>query len=394
MNNLSKILVIIFLYIAIPIITLAHPGNTASDGCHYCWTNCASWGYVYGTRHCHGGGSTYQAPSTPSCPSMSSYDSLSGNCKCYSGYIVQNGSCVSGNTYCQSHYAYGSTYNNYSKKCECPYGELVKNDSCISYNSYCQDTLGYGSKYNSLTDKCECMSGYEYDGSTCIYKKKTTCPTNSYLGTDDKCYCNAGYIVSGSSCVLTTTDNNNQACAKKYGLNSVWDGTKNAAGLLNCSCQIGYNWNSATTACIITTNTKPVSTNCKLDDLSSCDTNSLIALMEQLLSGQTITTTNDTSTSASYVGIPTGFQFATNLRQGVTSNDVKYLQILLNNDPETSIGNKGSETNYFGLNTQIAVIKFQKKYSSEVLDPYGISNSTGFFGSASRAKANTLLQNR
>jgi len=33
----------------------AHPGNTASDGCHYCWTNCESWGEVQGERHCHGG---------------------------------------------------------------------------------------------------------------------------------------------------------------------------------------------------------------------------------------------------------------------------------------------------------------------------------------------------
>lgn len=37
----------------------AHPGNTASDGCHYCRTNCAKWGEVYGARHCHGG---YVAP--------------------------------------------------------------------------------------------------------------------------------------------------------------------------------------------------------------------------------------------------------------------------------------------------------------------------------------------
>ena len=44
----------------LPIGVFAHPGNTASDGCHYCRTNCASWGEVYGARHCHGGG--YIAP--------------------------------------------------------------------------------------------------------------------------------------------------------------------------------------------------------------------------------------------------------------------------------------------------------------------------------------------
>ena len=31
----------------------AHPGRTAGDGCHYCRTNCSSWGVSYGQRHCH-----------------------------------------------------------------------------------------------------------------------------------------------------------------------------------------------------------------------------------------------------------------------------------------------------------------------------------------------------
>ena len=34
-------------------ITLAHPGNTASDGCHYCRTNCDKWGEEWNERHCH-----------------------------------------------------------------------------------------------------------------------------------------------------------------------------------------------------------------------------------------------------------------------------------------------------------------------------------------------------
>lgn len=34
---------------------LAHPGRTAADGCHYCRTNCASWGVAQDERHCHGG---------------------------------------------------------------------------------------------------------------------------------------------------------------------------------------------------------------------------------------------------------------------------------------------------------------------------------------------------
>lgn len=36
-----------------PTITLAHPGNTAGDGCHYCRTNCDYWGEEWDVRHCH-----------------------------------------------------------------------------------------------------------------------------------------------------------------------------------------------------------------------------------------------------------------------------------------------------------------------------------------------------
>lgn len=31
-----------------------HPGRTAADGCHYCRTNCSSWGEAWNVRHCHG----------------------------------------------------------------------------------------------------------------------------------------------------------------------------------------------------------------------------------------------------------------------------------------------------------------------------------------------------
>jgi hypothetical protein len=36
----------------------AHPGNTAGDGCHYCRTNCDTWGVPWNERHCHGGAVT------------------------------------------------------------------------------------------------------------------------------------------------------------------------------------------------------------------------------------------------------------------------------------------------------------------------------------------------
>ena len=46
--------VVIFLLLVITQATFAHPGRTASDGCHYCRTNCGSWGVPWNERHCHG----------------------------------------------------------------------------------------------------------------------------------------------------------------------------------------------------------------------------------------------------------------------------------------------------------------------------------------------------
>lgn len=52
-----------FLYAA---PTQAHPGRTANDGCHYCRTNCDSWGVAWNARHCHGGTISTPPPSTES----------------------------------------------------------------------------------------------------------------------------------------------------------------------------------------------------------------------------------------------------------------------------------------------------------------------------------------
>jgi hypothetical protein len=46
------IVLVTFLLIIISSVQ-AHPGNTASDGCHYCRTNCSSWGVPWNQKHCH-----------------------------------------------------------------------------------------------------------------------------------------------------------------------------------------------------------------------------------------------------------------------------------------------------------------------------------------------------
>lgn len=51
---LGLLFILTFLIFTAPNIA-AHPGNTASDGCHFCRTNCGTWGYTYDTRHGHNG---------------------------------------------------------------------------------------------------------------------------------------------------------------------------------------------------------------------------------------------------------------------------------------------------------------------------------------------------
>lgn len=94
--------------------------------------------------------------------------------------------------------------------------------------------------------------------------------------------------------------------------------------------------------------------------------------------------------------IPTTFSFQTNFKQGKAGLSVKYLQIILNQDPDTQlakagVGSPGKETNYFGPLTEKAVIKFQEKYRDAVLKPWGFTEGTGIVGKTTKAKLNQLL---
>ncbi len=89
------------------------------------------------------------------------------------------------------------------------------------------------------------------------------------------------------------------------------------------------------------------------------------------------------------------YTWTRDLSTGSTGADVMKLQQFLNADADTRVaaegaGSVGMETETFGPATAAAVSKFQVKYRAETLSPAGLVNPTGYFGPASRAKANSL----
>lgn len=85
--------------------------------------------------------------------------------------------------------------------------------------------------------------------------------------------------------------------------------------------------------------------------------------------------------------------FYRNLGVGFSGSDVFKLQVLLNTDSDTRVaaagpGSPGFETARFGLLTRAAIVRFQKKYASEILFPG--QAPTGFVGPRTLRKLNSL----
>lgn len=170
-SNAFAITLLIFGITKFPVY--AHPGNTESDGCHYCRTNCAKWGEIEGVRHCHGS-STYTPPSydysrpiatTPSCPSNSYYSYLDKTCTCNYGYELSSN----------------------RQSCIKPIPQIP---TC-PINSY----------YSYVDSACTCNYGYDLslDGRSCIKPTpaSTSCPINAYYSyIDEVCTCDFGYEAS------------------------------------------------------------------------------------------------------------------------------------------------------------------------------------------------------
>lgn len=82
-----------------------------------------------------------------------------------------------------------------------------------------------------------------------------------------------------------------------------------------------------------------------------------------------------------------------------THADVRRLQMFLNSDPDTKIagtgaGSPGKETDYFGVLTYRAVIKFQEKYAKDILTPWGFTKGTGYVGKTTLSKINELISGK
>jgi len=94
--------------------------------------------------------------------------------------------------------------------------------------------------------------------------------------------------------------------------------------------------------------------------------------------------------TATVPAIPTEYKFEKTLKYGQTLKDVEYLQEFLKAQG-TEIYPEGIVSGWFGPLTKAAVIRFQEKYVSDILAPWGLTKGTGLVGSTTRAKLNTLL---
>jgi peptidoglycan hydrolase-like protein with peptidoglycan-binding domain len=84
----------------------------------------------------------------------------------------------------------------------------------------------------------------------------------------------------------------------------------------------------------------------------------------------------------------TKFIFNNNLKLNDVSEDVRQLQIYLNNNgftvSETGTGSKGNESTFYGQKTVQAVKKLQEAHRSEILTPNGFKSGTGMFYEVTR----------
>lgn len=82
------------------------------------------------------------------------------------------------------------------------------------------------------------------------------------------------------------------------------------------------------------------------------------------------------------------FEFKSRLTKGSEGKEVTELQKCLAKFPD--IYSEGTVSGYFGSKTTEAVNRFQEKYASEILEPYGYTKGIGTVGKSTRAKLNEI----
>ncbi len=156
----------------------------------------------------------------------------------------------------------------------------------------------------------------------------------------------------------------------------------------DCS-DAGYYWYSSTETCYETENAKlSAQVSHLLDRIED-----LTATINELSGG------DDTEEPATGGDVPAeceGVEFNRSLSVGMEGQDVKCLQVMLNQDLDEPIadsgpGSPGKETSYFGSITKAGVVRFQERYRARVLAPIGLSSGTGYFGQRTRLRARERL---
>jgi len=177
------------------------------------------------------------APTIPDCPLNSYYDSISDSCKCYSGYVVSGGKCISTDQYCRDKYGFNARYNILTDTCECRYGYVLSGGTCVDGDTVCHRQHGYNSYYDSLTDSCKCDYGYVFDSLDQCVSRDDYCQdlygfNAEYDTLTDKCVCKRGYIVNSTK---TRCINGDTYCRNEYGIHSSYDYWAE-----KCECDVGY----------------------------------------------------------------------------------------------------------------------------------------------------------
>ena len=84
----------------------------------------------------------------------------------------------------------------------------------------------------------------------------------------------------------------------------------------------------------------------------------------------------------------TTLPFQSDLRQGNQGEEVRKLQECL--AQFSDVYPSGKVTGYFGTETKAAVIRFQEKYATDILEPWGFSQGTGLVSRTTRKKLNEI----